>query len=375
MTKYYTCHGVHFLMRDHQFVDLHGVYLWYSKDSLLVDLQANGFTIDQDNNVVNIPQEQEQTEEPPKENEYVRITRDILDLQFVYQYLKKQHDTDHVDFGSNFTIERYELQHGGVHLPSYAFDGGLYVLTLKAQKLTRYLAFYAEQAISSYSGEKSLTIHKITPFVAEWEKLTYIVKHMLRSMTPFRSIEPMKENEKIKIFFEKSKLKIVKPSYLSDSSKDNLYQVIMYRKVIRDSFYDMTTEDYNEFMMFGDDISVFKERLVCARDNGVIALYDHFAFFNGYTRIITLPKTLSSYEHELAFRDLEKLKNCKLFNVKLETIGGVTVFIITFQSEHKKIKEWTNKSENGKYFLQGLVTSKPNNETLKLIENRKITVE
>jgi hypothetical protein len=57
VTKYYTCHGVHFLMRNHQFVDLHGVYLWYSKDSLLVDLQANGFTIDQDNNVVNMTEE------------------------------------------------------------------------------------------------------------------------------------------------------------------------------------------------------------------------------------------------------------------------------------------------------------------------------
>jgi hypothetical protein len=54
MTKYYTCHGVHFLMRNHQFVDLHGVYLWYSKDSLLADLQANGFTIDQNDNVVNM---------------------------------------------------------------------------------------------------------------------------------------------------------------------------------------------------------------------------------------------------------------------------------------------------------------------------------
>jgi hypothetical protein len=58
MTKYYHCHGVHFLIKDHQFVDLHGVYLWYLKESLLTDLKTNGFTIDQDNNVVDIPRVQ-----------------------------------------------------------------------------------------------------------------------------------------------------------------------------------------------------------------------------------------------------------------------------------------------------------------------------
>jgi hypothetical protein len=58
MTKYYTCHGVHFLIKDHQFVDLHNVYLWYSKDSLLADLQQNGFTIDQSDSVVEMPQVQ-----------------------------------------------------------------------------------------------------------------------------------------------------------------------------------------------------------------------------------------------------------------------------------------------------------------------------
>jgi hypothetical protein len=78
MTKYYTCHGVHFLMRNHQFVDLHGVYLWYSKDSLLADLQKNGFTIDQSDNIVNMPQVQQPTitkkKPKAKKQEYVPKT-------------------------------------------------------------------------------------------------------------------------------------------------------------------------------------------------------------------------------------------------------------------------------------------------------------
>jgi hypothetical protein len=38
--KVYQCHGVQFIMKDHEFIDIHGVYLWYSREKLLADLQA-----------------------------------------------------------------------------------------------------------------------------------------------------------------------------------------------------------------------------------------------------------------------------------------------------------------------------------------------